>query len=246
MQDFLNSFAMTFNKDKDSDKDKGSEDQGDKEEKQQKKKKKQDEEDKDNKDKPPPKKSSKKGKGKGDPDDDGDNDDSSSPSSKEDDNDDKETSCEKRKRQPIERLDFDWEDYIKPDCLDTETDKRMLYFVMKTALTRNDLNNSAGAYGKFKFWSQRAVLVAPIFPKKYKIIFKELGMKNIPTTELASWFMAWLESREDPEWESDEIRLQVFNDFEQLRNSPKDKGIKTLQEEASEEEATYVTYQHRM
>ena len=57
-------------------------------------------------------------------------------------------------------------------------------------------------------------------------------MENIPTTELASWFMAYLESRNDPEWESDEIRLQVFNGFEQLRNSPKHAQIKGLQEEA--------------
>ena len=44
--------------------------------------------------------------------------------------------------------------------------------------------------------------------------------------------MAYLEARTDPEWGDDEVRLQVLNDFEHLSNSPKDKRIKTLQEEA--------------
>ena len=250
LQIFLN-WQKARNKEKEEGNDKDSENQKNKKEKEQKKKKeknskdqedkkkkekqknsKRDEDEEDNKDKPPPKTPSERGRGKGDPSD-GDDDDSSSSSSSSSDEDNKEKKDKgPTKKQPIKKLNFNWEDYIKPDCLDTENNPRMKYFVRKTALTRNDLSNEARAYGEYRNRPQRAVLVAPIFPKTYKRIFKELGMQNIPTAELAAWFMAYLEARTDPEWGDDEVRLQVLNDFEQLSNSPKDKRIKLLQEEA--------------
>ena len=105
-------------------------------------------------------------------------------------------------------------------------------FVKKESLTRDDIDNPARAYGDFKMRPQMSMLVAPIFPKKYEEVFLDLGLENVPTLELMGWYMAYRESSMDPEWESDDIRLQICNGYTQLENSPKFAQIKGMKEDA--------------
>ena len=112
---------------------------------------------------------------------------------------------------------FNQADYITPKCLKTKKISSALdYFASKEALTRNDLNNVNGAYGKSKKKPQYSLRVAPWFEKKYKSIMKDIGMPNAADEEMIVWFLAWREARKDGEWHSDDVRLQISNGYDQL------------------------------
>ena len=70
-----------------------------------------------------------------------------------------------------------------------------------------------GVYGQNHSQPQRILLVAPIFKKTYAIVFKQLGLENVPTDEFMAWYRAYLEARASPEWESDDRRPQVYHDY---------------------------------
>ena len=86
-------------------------------------------------------------------------------SSSESDNE-KGKTCPGGKNKPtIVPLKLDWNNYIKPKCLDEENEL-MDYFVKKQALTRGDIPNPNRAYGDMRFKPMRNQLVAPLFEKK--------------------------------------------------------------------------------
>ena len=77
----------------------------------------------------------------------------------------------------------------------------------------------------------RSLLVAPLFENKYEEIFTDLGLENAATEELMAWFRGWQGAKKDGEWESDDIRLQISNGYDQLMES-KLSQTKTLMENA--------------
>ena len=107
----------------------------------------------------------------------------------------------------------------------------MDYFVEKQALTRGDIPNPNRAYGDMRFKPMRNQLVAPLFEKRYVEIFKDLGIEKTPTEELVGWYRAWREARKDGEWESDDIRLQISNGYDQLMEI-KNNSIQSLMQAA--------------
>ena len=196
--------------------------------KKRKKDKKESEED-EKKDNPKKKKKKKdKNRGKGDPSD------SSDSSSDSDENKDEEgmgTKGGRRNKQPIQKLKFDWDDFIHPACLADNPSEALQYFVKKEALTRGDIPNPNRAYGKKKTKPMRCLLVAPLFEVRYKEIFKDLGLENAATEELMAWYHGWQEAKKDGEWERDDIRLQISNGYDQLMES-KFGQVKNLMEAA--------------
>ena len=94
----------------------------------------------------------------------------------------------KANRQAIIKLNFHWDDYVKPACLLDNPPETMTYFAEKEALSRHDIKNAGGVYGRHPNQPQQAMLVAPIFKKSYLKVFKELGLQNVPTTEFMAWY----------------------------------------------------------
>ena len=83
-------------------------------------------------------------------------------------------------------------------------------------MTRSDLPNPNRAHGDKRNKPMKTLLVAPLFEKKYKQIFIDLGLEDAANEELMAWYRGWQEARKDGEWESDDIGLQVSNAYEQL------------------------------
>ena len=121
---------------------------------------------------------------------------------------------------------------VPKPMLESNPPTLMSYFYDKKALTRVDIENAGGYFGKSKTIPQRFMLVAPHFKKKYSNTFKILGLKDVETDGFLAWFAALKEVNLSPQWENDELNLQVVNSYDLLTSSKASSRIKNLLEDA--------------